>query len=298
MLFDTETQAFLNTQNSVETKRAYGNDLRLWFEQGLPLTVEGAAEYKAWLTRFYKPNGSARRFNTVRTFYRWLAQRKLIEYSPFEAVKAPKRPSGSVPEVPSDEEVEALIGATKTTREAAVVSLLLNGLRASEVSDLTADAMKWTKEYGYYMVVTGKGNKQRIVPVLPETIDALQAFDKDNGIESQHLVHNPDGGRLSFDTVNGIVDMAARKAKVNIHPHSLRHHYATRLIRAGANVFAVQKLLGHASVSTTQIYVSMDISDLVAASGLDPRNLGNGIRLVPSSTPDIEEDSPWLTVAS
>lgn len=298
MLFEEEAQSFVDMQNSHETKRAYANDLRLWFAAEKPLTVEGGSSYKAELISKYRANGAARRFNTVRTFYRWLAQRGLIEFSPFEAIKAPRRPTGNVPEVPSDEDVAALVASTNTPREGAVVSLLLNGLRATEVTTLREDSLKWTKEYGYYLIVLGKGNKQRIVPVLPETIDALQVFDKANGTESDWLVHNADGQKLTFDMVNGLVDAVAHRAKVKIHPHSLRHHYATRLIRAGANVFAVQKLLGHASVATTQLYVTMDIADLVAASHLDPRNLGDGIRLITRKPQTEQEDEQWQTAAS
>jgi integrase/recombinase XerC len=202
-----------------------------------------------------------------------------------------------VPDVPSDDDVDALLAAAKTEREAAVLSLLMNGLRASEVANLPEDSVKWTKEYGYYLIVTGKGNKTRIVPLLPDTIQRLQDFDRANGATSAWLVHNTDGGKLTYDMVNGIVDMAARKSKVDIHPHSLRHHYATRLIRAGANVFAVKDLLGHASVATTQQYVKMDITALVEATSLDPRNAG-GIKLVPTRRIEpVREEVSWLAAS-
>lgn len=280
MLHENEAQSFIDSQNSLETARAYSNDLKLWFGQELPLTVEGVSQYKVWLSEKYKANGSARRYNTVRTFYRWLARRGVIEFSPFDFVKAPKRPR-TVPNVPSDEEVEKVVNSTKTEREAVVVSLLLNGLRASEVANLRADSLRYTREYGHFLVVLGKGEKERLVPLLDETVTAINTFNRAQKTESEWLVYNYDGSKLSYDMVNGIVDMAARKAKVKIHPHSLRHHYATRLIRAGANVFAVQGLLGHDNVSTTQHYVQMDMTDLVKATSLDPRNKMQGA-LLPS----------------
>jgi len=113
------------------------------------------------------------------------------------------------------------------------------------------------------MVITGKGDRERIVPVLDGYLDDLQADDTP----------------LSYNIVNNVLDDIARRAKVRTHPHALRHHYATRLVRAGANVFAVQKLLGHSSVATTQQYVKMDISDLFEASRLDPKNM-DGIKLL------------------
>jgi len=278
-MFENEVEAFCLMQTSPRTQSEYRKDLARWFSSGYPLTVEGVAQYRDYLSTTYKPASAARFYGTARTFFRWLVRRNIIQESPFDFVKGPKRTTDEVINVPSDADVDALLRATKTSRERAVISLLLNGLRASEVTNLSAKSVKWTAEYGNYLIVRGKGDKERIVPLLEETVDDLAAFEQDNGVESDWLVHNPDGSKLTYDMVNGIVDMAARKARVNIYPHMLRHHYGTRLVRAGANVFAVQKLLGHASVATTQRYVTMDLSDLVEATRKDPRNLG-GLRVV------------------
>jgi site-specific recombinase XerD len=282
MLYSEHADAFCLMQTSPRTQSEYRKDLARWFASGFPLTVDGVAQYRDYLTRSFKPASAARFFTTTRTFYRWLVKRGIIQENPFDFVKGPKRTTDEVTRVPSDADVDALLRATKTSRERAVVSLLLNGLRASEVTNLRADAVQFAPEYGHFMVVRGKGDKERIVPLLSETVADLAEFDKDNGVPSDWLVHNPDGAKLTYDMVNGIVDMAARKAKVDIYPHMLRHHYGTRLVRAGANVFAVQKLLGHASVATTQRYVTMDLSDLVEATRKDPRELG-GLRVVPSN---------------
>lgn len=277
-------EPFCSMQTSPRTQQEYRKDLARWFAAGLPLTIEGVAAYKERLMAAYKPSSAGRFFGTPRVFYSWLVRRSIIESSPFDLVKAPKRVD-EVVRVPTDHEVDALLAGTKTTRERAVVSLLLNGLRASEVVNLPADAVKFQPEYGHYLVVRGKGDKERIVPLLAETVDDLRAFEFENGVSSERLVHNADGSPLTYNSVNGIVDMAARKAKVDIYPHMLRHHYGTRLVRAGANVFSVQKLLGHSSVATTQRYVTMDLTDLVEATRLDPRRMG-GIRLVPSHLED------------
>jgi site-specific recombinase XerD len=279
MNYENEVEAFCLMQTSPRTQNEYRKDLARWFNSGYPLTVEGVAQYREYLSTTYKPASAARFYGTARTFFRWLVRRNIIQESPFDFVKGPKRTTDEVINVPSDADVDALLRATKTSRERAVVSLLLNGLRASEVTNLPSTSVKWTAEYGNYLIVRGKGDKERIVPLLEETVDDLAAFEQDNGVASDWLVHNPDGSKLTYDMVNGIVDMAAHKAKVDIYPHMLRHHYGTRLVRAGANVFAVQKLLGHASVATTQRYVTMDLSDLVEATRKDPRNLG-GLRVV------------------
>jgi site-specific recombinase XerD len=107
-------------------------------------------------------------------------------------------------------------------------------------------------------------------------------------------VHNEDGSQLTYDTVNNLVDRASVRAGVKIYPHKLRHHYGTRMVRAGVNVIVLSKLLGHANISTTERYVSLDLSDLVEASRLDPRTTNGGIHLVPShleDEPDAGEDA-------
>jgi len=279
-MFETEAEAFCLMQQSPRTRDEYRKDLSRWFASGYPFTVEGVARYKEYLVANFKASSASRFYGTARAFYRWIIKRGLLDASPFDAVKGPRRIQNEVVNVPSDADVDALLRATKTSRERAVVSLLLNGLRASEVKNLPADAIKWTPEYGHYLVVRGKGEKERIVPLLEETVEDIACHASDNSfMTSDYLVHNADGSQLTYDAVNGIVDMASRKAGLDIHPHMLRHHYGTRLVRAGANVFAVQKLLGHASVATTQRYVTMDLSDLVEATRKDPRALG-GIRLV------------------
>jgi site-specific recombinase XerD len=145
------------------------------------------------------------------------------------------------------------------------------------VANLRADALRFEPEYGHYLVFRGKGDKERVVPVDSAVLDAINATD----YESEWMVANEDGSPVTYDTVNGVVDTAAAKAKVRIYPHMLRHHYLTRLVRAGANPFAIQQLAGHASIATTQRYIHMDLTDLVEAASLDPRREG-GLRVVSS----------------
>lgn len=285
-MFKSEADAFCRMQNSPRTQQEYRKDLERWFNAGFDLTVDGVSKYRDYLSTNYRSSSAGRFYSTAKTFYRWLVQRGMLDVSPFEAVKAPRRVRDEVVNVPSDTDVNALIGAAKTPREAAVISLLLNGLRASEVTTLSASSVKFAPQFGWYMVVLGKGNRERIVPMLDETVEAIRAFeDWAPETDSPWLVHNADGSQLTYDAVNGIVDMAARRAGVDIHPHLLRHHYGTRLVRAGANVFAVQKLLGHSNVQTTQRYVTMDFTDLVEASRKDPRNR-KGLQVVSSNSQD------------
>ena len=268
-------EAFIQMQTSPRTQEAYRKDIARWEATGLPLTVEGVAKWKEMLVSQHSNATASRYWSSVRTYHRWLVMTGALEHSPFEAVKAPALRPSVVVNVPTDEDVNVLRAHLTTPRNRLIVELLLNGLRASEVVNLKADALKYEPGYGHFLVFRGKGDKERIVPVLQDVVDAINATE----YESEWLVANDDGSQVTYDAVNGVVDTAAAKAGVAIYPHKLRHHYGTRLVRAGANVFSVQKLLGHASVVTTQRYVNMDLTDLVEAARLDPRANG-GIRVV------------------
>jgi site-specific recombinase XerD len=293
------TEAFVSMQASTDTQKAYRKDIARWDEAGLPLTVEGVTQWREQLVTKHASSTAARYWSTVRTFHRWLVQVGALQHSPFEMVKAPALRPSVVVNVPSDADVECLRANLTTPRNRLIVELLLMGLRASEVVNLRADALRFDPGYGHYLVFRGKGDKERIVPVAESVIDAINATD----YESEWMVANDDGSQVTYDTVNGVVDTAAAKAGVTIYPHMLRHHYATRLVRAGANIFSLQKLVGHASVVTTQRYTHMDLSDLVEAAALDPRRNG-GIRVVEpylQADPSPREDAgrgPAAVVAS
>ncbi len=277
-IFQNEVNAYCDMQTSPRTKTEYRKDLTRWFDGGYPLTVDGVTEYKTYLTSNFKEATAGRFWSTARTFHRWLVHRGLLDNSPFDVVKAPARRVSPIIESPSDNNVDALVTFCTRPRDLAVVMLLLSGLRASEVTDLRADSIRFEPGYGHYLHVLGKGNKERIVPISDDVVQAINGLPNTG---SDWLVHQDDGAKLTYDVVNGLVDTAARKAGVKIYPHMLRHHYGTRMVRAGANVIVLSKLLGHVTVATTQRYVSMDLSDLVEASRLDPRNTTGGIRIVP-----------------
>jgi len=300
-MFESEVNAYCEMQASPRTRTEYRKDLERWYRAGLPLTVEGVTAYKRHLETNYKEASAGRFWSTVRAFHRWLVQRGLLEHSPFEVVKAPVRRHSVGVESPAANIVDALVASCESKRDRAVICLLLNGLRASEVTDLDKGSMTFETGVGFVLKVLGKGNKERFVPLTDESVEAIMALSDND--RSDWLVPNHDGSKLTYDTVNGIVDTVAKRAGVKVHPHQLRHHYATRLVRAGVNVFALQKLLGHATVATTQRYVSMDLTDLAEAARLDPRNNG-GIRLVTEDLEDgtgpraVSGNRPALRVAS
>lgn len=290
-MFQNEVEAFCGMQTSPRTQLAYRKDLARWFEAGFPLTVDGVIGYKQMLVQMYSEASVARFWSTARVFHKWLVLRGLLEHSPFDVIKPPARSSHNVIDSPSDNDVEALVASCVTPRDRAVVLLLLCGLRASEVANLKAVSLKFTTGYGHYLIVSGKGNKERVVPISDEVVNAINNL---RNVGSVWLVHNPDGKQLTYDTINGLVDAASERAGVKIYPHKLRHHYGTRMVRAGVNVIVLSKLLGHASVSTTERYVSLDLSDLVEASRMDPMAQNGGIRVV---TSNLEEGAGTRPVA-
>lgn len=268
---------FVAMQQSPETRRAYSRDLRVLADflserEITTITNADAIEFRDYLVDEYTPNGAARVWNTVRTFYRG----ELRGDSPFEWVKAPKRTANTTPKVPSDEDVAALIGAAwDNPQRSLIIALLLNGLRASEVGGLVKGNVE-QHEGATILRIIGKGQKERMVPATIEVERAMTRYDwacNDRQGHSHFVVSDWQGDPLRYRQVEHAVYKSAEYAGVEgMHPHALRHHYATRLIRSGVSVLHVQKLLGHAKVSTTEAYVGLDLADLIRASRLDPRN--------------------------
>ena len=213
-------------------------------------------------------------FAAVRSYYRWLGGE-----NPFDRVKPPKPITGTTPRTPSDAAVNALLDVVDTSdtrglRDKAVIALLANGLRAQEVADLRQDSLFFEAQYGAWVLrVVGKGRKERLVPATDEAVDAVQAYRKVCLDYVRPLVHDWDGAALTYRQVEETVYRWAKVAGLEgMHPHALRHHYATRLTRGGAHILVLQQLLGHARADTTQRYVGLDLADLVDAARKDPRS--------------------------
>lgn len=272
---------YVEMQSSAETRRAYRRDLHKWFNfiGQKELDVDRVTAFKRHLELTLSPNSAARTWSTVRGFYKYLGMLtgEMVP-TPFEYVKAPKRPSGVTPKVPTDEDVDALVQtAADDPARALVVALLLNGLRAGEVTALRVEDVEQHDGVGIVLRVNGKGGKQRLVPATVEAELAIgrYAMSRQPGAQgmSPWLVSQYDGSQLTVRQVEHAVYKAAEYAGVEgMHPHALRHHYATRLVKAGASPLHVQQLLGHASVSTTMVYVTLDLRDLAGAAAKDPRN--------------------------
>jgi integrase/recombinase XerD len=211
----------------------------------------------------------ARILSGVKAFYKWLEMERIIDYNPAAVLETP-RTARKLPEVLSYEDIQAMMDVYSSStyedqRNRTILQTLYScGLRVSECSGLSVADIAFEDEY---IKITGKGNKQRLVPAGPAVLHQLQSFIRDSrtGINikkgNDHFVFlNKRGTRLSRISIFTIVKTAAQMAgvKKNISPHTFRHSFATHLVEGGADLRAVQDMLGHSSITTTEIYTHLD----------------------------------------
>ena len=210
---------------------------------------------------------TARRLSAIRALYRFLLASGEVRRDPTEHVESP-RPPRRLPRPLAVSDVAALIEAADETRpdglrdRAALELLYASGLRASEALGLRSDDVNFSAGY---VVCTGKGNRQRLVPVGGEALRWLRLYlatarprlvkRGDPGV----VFVNRRGGPLSRQALWGILKRSARRAglRVSVSPHTLRHSFASHLLERGADLRSVQAMLGHADISTTQIYTHL-----------------------------------------
>jgi integrase/recombinase XerC len=261
------------TAVSGATAEAYQSDLAAFVEWAERLGVDGPSaidrltlrRYLAYLsTRRYARRTIARKASTLRRYFAWLQRTGRIEHDPARSLSAPKG-DARLPRVLRGDELEALleprfpVAEPGDCRDDAVLELLYGcGLRVSELCGLDVDDVDDVDLTGRAVVVWGKGAKQRRAPLGEPAADAVDAWltrgrpDFVTGSPAgAALFVNRRGHRLTPRDVRRILD---RRAPAPTHPHALRHTFATHLLDGGADLRAVQELLGHADVSTTQIY--------------------------------------------
>ncbi|MBR4843860.1 MAG: site-specific tyrosine recombinase XerD [Alistipes sp.] len=240
--------------------------LRLHTAVPKDVTSEIISKYMDWLYRSGCSSASqARKLSGVKSLYNYLLIKEKIEQMPTESVEAPKA-ERLLPDVLTVEEIDAMIATfdmttVKGCRDNAIVEVLYStGLRVSELVSLRIDNLFFGE--GYIRVV-GKGDKQRLVPVGSAARDKIQLYmelRRPKRSTEATLFLNNRGEPLTRIMVFNIIKQAARLAGVdkNISPHTLRHSYATHLLEGGANIRQVQELLGHESISTTEVYTHLD----------------------------------------
>ena len=237
------------------------------------------------------PSSTARTVVAVRGWHRFCALEGLVAVDPASAVRPPAQPK-RLPKAISTSDVERLLEAASAgdgpgpLRDRALLELLYStGARISEAIGLDVDDLDLTPDRASVRLF-GKGRKERVVPVGSYAVQAVEAYLvrarpmlAGHGLGTPALFLNARGARLSRQSAWAVLRVAARRAQLpgaeHISPHTLRHSFATHLLAGGADVRVVQELLGHASVTTTQIYtlVTPDtLREVYAAS--HPRALG------------------------
>ena len=266
--------AFLNycrlekglANNSIESYSADLERLNKFFanQSGVP-QKEDLHNYLDLLHRAGLGNRSiARHVTTIRNFFGFLLREDRIANDPSEHLRSPKQ-WHTIPKFLSREQIEALLGAPDLTlprglRDRAMLELLYaSGLRVTELCRLSVSDMN--SEMGVVRA-SGKGNKQRLVPVGKAALEALNVYRQQGrpsllkGRASRYLFVTSRGGCLTRQAFWTLVAGYGRKAGIfhGITPHVLRHSFATHLLEGGADLRSVQVMLGHADISTTQIY--------------------------------------------
>lgn len=278
---------------SPNTLEAYQEDLQKWLrflhDERLDfrdVTLDDLHRFVAALMDLgIQPRSTARILSGIRAFYRFLKLENEIESDPTELLESP-RIGKHLPDVLTVEEINELIDSIDTgkdegQRDRAILETLYScGLRVSELCNLHLSDLYLAEGF---IRVKGKGRKERLVPISQTAIDELTAWFKDRdglaikpGYEDSVFISPRRGKALSRITVFHIIKEQARIAGIRktISPHTFRHSFATHLLEGGANLRAIQEMLGHENIATTEVYMHLDRNRLREEILLHhPRNL-------------------------
>ncbi|MEE8543454.1 MAG: tyrosine recombinase XerC [Gammaproteobacteria bacterium] len=262
---------------SPHTLNAYRHDLGMFLDFCTRSTVE-LAELDSYAVRQFaaechrkgsSPRTISRRLSAVRRFLAYLVQERVLTSNPAVSVQAPK-PARRLPATMDADQVAGLLALPGddllTVRDRAMLELFYSsGLRLSELVRLDLVDLDLTDRT---VRITGKGNKTRVVPVGRHAVVALESWIERRAAmvaaDEDAVFVSRRGTRLAGRTVQARLKQWAKRqgAGLAIHPHMLRHSFATHLLESSGDLRAVQELLGHASISTTQIYTQLDFQHL------------------------------------
>ncbi|MFI4984276.1 MAG: tyrosine recombinase XerC [Rickettsiales bacterium] len=264
---------------SAHTAKAYSSDINMFLtflatHQGEVASVEALAklelqDIRAWLSERlntnHKISSNARAVSVLKSFYRYLFKVKGVENQEIFQLRLPRKPK-PLPKALSVEQMLYMIENIKssndwlTARDKAVLMLLYGGgLRISEAVALNR------KQIAENLMIKGKGAKERLIPVLPSVRAAIEEYTKLCPYSDAGLFYEKSGKPLRDSTVRKIMREFRRANNLPEHatPHALRHSFASHLLGNGVDLRIIQELLGHESVSTTQIYTKIDGKSIV-----------------------------------
>lgn len=283
-LEDFRSYLIVEKNFSKHTAKAYYSDILgylLWLSDTscIDVNFSKVREYLHFIQKFdYKKTTIARKIASIRTFYKYLYREKLVETNPAINLNSPKRPK-SLPKFLSTDEIDQILNGVKIDtpagyRNRAILELLwATGMRVSELSGLNFGSLNLDNNE---ITVFGKGAKERIVLVsdraktyLQRYLDSARAliakgFRLEPITETTPVFINNTGYRLQDKTIRNVINDTVNSVELpkKVTPHMFRHSFATRLIENGADLRVVQELLGHASISNTQIYTHVSTQRL------------------------------------
>ncbi|MDR1826690.1 MAG: tyrosine recombinase XerC [Rickettsiales bacterium] len=268
------------------TAEAYVRDIRdfldFWTEfngaEILPadLARVDAVAFRAWLAnrqrRGLAARSTARAMAALRSFYKWLSKSMGIRNDAITIVGTPKIPK-ALPHALDFADIKSmddLIGKIETepwlrARNHALLFLIFgSGMRISEALGLSRNQIRENVDT---IMIRGKGNKDRIVPILPRVRDAVLKYASLCPFDGPHLFYGEKGGVMGARAAQAMIERLREILRLPDHvtPHALRHSFATALLSDGVDLRAIQELLGHSSLSTTQIYTKVSAADVMAA---------------------------------
>jgi integrase/recombinase XerD len=274
-------QAYLKLEKSLSDNsiEAYSRDIEKLYQfsdlQSVKLkpeliTLTDLRDFINWINELGMiPSSQARILSGIKAFYKYLLMEDIIKSDPSELLESPKI-RRKLPDTLSYEEINKIIAALDLSKpegmrnKAILETLYGSGLRVSELTELKLSNLYLDIEF---IKVTGKGNKERLVPIGSEAIKALKIWIENVRVhnpikrgEEDYVFLNRRGTRLSrqiiFLTIKGLAETIGLKKKIS--PHTFRHSFATHLVEGGADLRAVQEMLGHESITTTEIYTHLD----------------------------------------
>ena len=260
---------------STNTIESYSNDLNKLSDFLTPKSISATKvrlndlkDFITSISEILSETSQSRIISAIKSFYKFLLIENLIQSDPSENLVSPKI-GRKLPNVLTIEEINLIINSVESNnvgiRNRAIIEIIYGcGLRVSELTNLLLSNL-FLKQ-GYIKIV-GKGNKERLSPIGSLATDSLNDFLtnvrptlKINDKFSDHVFINNRGTSLSRSMIFKMIKKYTLKANIDkdISPHSLRHSFATHLVEGGANLRAVQEILGHSSITTTEIYTHLD----------------------------------------
>ncbi len=264
-LSDNSIAAYVNDVNKLKNF-VLRHDKQLLPEQVDTALIQG---FIYQLSDLVSPHTQARLISGLRLFYKFLLLENIVEVNPLDLIESPKL-SRKLPDVLTLEEIDRMIAAIDLSkpvgeRNRSIIETLYGcGLRVSELINLKLSDLYFDEGF---IKVTGKGDKQRFVPVSEYTMKYINIYikyirnhQKIDPAFSDILYLNRRGKQLTRVMIFHIIKSLVKKAGINknISPHSLRHSFATHLLENGADLRSIQLLLGHESITTTEIYLHLD----------------------------------------